>query len=335
MTRLVDDLLDLARITQGKVRLQLARVDLNSVVSQAVESNSSLMLARGHALELSLPSPPLFVHGDAVRLSQVVANLHNNAAKYTEPGGRIALSVVQEGERAVLTVRDNGIGIEPAMLSRIFDLFIQARGAGNQTGLGIGLTLVKRLVELHGGTVEARSAGTRLGSEFAIRLPVLLASASQEAAAAVHSVVTLEAGLRILVVDDNPDVAKGLARLLALAGHDTRAAYDGPAALEAAAAFAPQVALLDLGMPRMDGLEVARRLRNGALGERMLLVAVTGFGRQSDRERSTAAGFDHHLIKPIDVAALRALVAEHAARMRRDAREARPAASAVSTVQNT
>jgi PAS domain S-box-containing protein len=314
MTRLVDDLLDVSRITRGKVRLELERLDLASLAAQAVETSRPLVDARGHALQVTLPQEALHVRGDCVRLRQIVANLLNNAAKYTEPGGRLELAVAREGNLAVLRVRDNGIGIAPAMLSRVFDLFTQAGSTrdGAQGGLGIGLTLVKRLVELQGGTVEARSAGLGLGSEFTVRLPALAPTSVQRPARPRRAAAEDDVPLRILVVDDNVDAADSLARLMELLGHAVRTAYDGPSALRAAASFEPEAALLDLGLPGMDGVALARCLREQHVDPPLLLVAMTGFGQSQDRRRTAEAGFDLHLVKPIELDALRSALAKHA-----------------------
>ncbi len=313
MTRLVDDLLDVSRITRGKIKLEMESVDLASVAAQAVETSRPLLQARRHALEVSVPQAPLPVRGDSVRLSQVVANLLNNAAKYTEPGGRLELSVAREGESVVLAVRDNGIGIAPAMLSRVFDLFTQAESTrdGAQGGLGIGLTLVKRLVELHGGEVEARSEGAGKGSEFVVRLPALAPTTWHHPVRSRRAIALDSAPLRVLVVDDNVDAADSLARVLGLWGHSVHTANDGLEALDQAAAFTPDAVLLDLGLPRMDGLGVARRLREKRVDQQLLLVAMTGFGQNQDRRQTAEAGFDHHFTKPIDIEALRSLLTLH------------------------
>jgi PAS domain S-box-containing protein len=324
MTRLVDDLLDVSRITRGKIRLQMEPVDVRTVVAEAVETSTPLVQARGHQLTVSLPPEPARVHGDPVRLGQVVANLLNNAARYTEPGGRIGLTLTCDRREARLSVCDTGIGLAPEMLGRVFEPFVQAEGT--RGGLGVGLTLVKRLVEMHGGTVEARSGGRGRGSEFVVRMPALaheppafVGRPSPDGAAAA------QVPLRILVVDDNVDAADTLARLLELWQHTVRVVHDGPEVLDATSAFAPDVVLLDLGLPTMDGLEVARRLRRTAAGASLLLVAMTGFGQTSDRRHTRAAGFDDHLVKPIDIETLRSLLAcPRRSRLRPDTRSWRP-----------
>ncbi len=304
MTRLVGDLLDVARLKQGKVTLRPQPVRLASVLAQAVETARPQVEVRGHALSVSVADePPLTVDGDAGRLTQVFVNLLTNAAKYTPPGGQLGLSAAREGRLVVVRVRDNGVGIAPEMLGRVFDLFTQAGGAeGERGGLGVGLALVKSLVELHGGTVEAHSEGTGRGAEFVVRLPV-----GAGAAAPTGSVTPdQEQGAkdkgpdsrRVLVVDDKRDSADSLAMLLELLGHTARAAYDGPEALHVARQFRPEVVLLDIGLPTLGGLEVARRLREDPDLTGALLVAVSGYGAEEDLRRSRDAGFDGHLIKP-------------------------------------
>jgi len=312
LVRLVDDLLDLSRITRGKIRLQSESVDIASVVTRAVETSQPLIDARNHELTVVLPSQPLRVRGDAVRLAQVVSNLLNNAAKYTEEGGRIQLSAASENGEAVLRVQDNGVGIPPNMLSSIFELFTQVDRSLDraQGGLGIGLTLVHTLVEMHGGRVEAFSGGTNQGSEFVVHLPILI---GEPTAAAPLERVLGAAGeprrSRVLIVDDNIDGARSLSILLEMGGHEVRTCYDGPSGLAEAELFCPEVVLLDIGLPGMDGFEVARRLRAREASPRPLLVALTGYGQADDVRRSREAGFDHHLVKPADPAALTALLA--------------------------
>jgi PAS domain S-box-containing protein len=303
MVRLVDDLLDVSRITRGKISLREERVDLAAVVRSALETSRPLTDAARQRVIVTLPPAPVSVTGDPTRLSQVVANLLNNATKYTAEGGRIELAVARENGAAVVRVRDEGIGIPAELLPRVFDLFVQAdRSLERSRGwLGIGLTLVKSLVELHGGTVEAKSNGPGKGSEFTVRLP---AAADVVPAAEPPAVAPPAAGAaskRVLVVDDNVDSAESLAMLLKVNGHEVRVAYDGPAALLEAAAFMPEVVLLDIGLPGMSGYEVARKLRELPEAKGALLVAQTGWGQAEDRRRSKEAGFDHHLVKPVDV----------------------------------
>jgi PAS domain S-box-containing protein len=314
LTRLVDDLLDVSRVMRGKIDLRPEPVDLAAIATRAVETAQPLIDARRHTLTVVGPEQPLRVQADPVRLTEVVSNLLTNAAKYTEPGGAIRLAVTDGDGQAEIRVSDTGVGIAPDVLPRVFDLFFQAdtSAAGTQGGLGIGLTLVKSLVELHGGTVEARSAGPGHGSEFVVRVPIFMGEASEMNAQGEPGT---SANLRpagharkVLVVDDHPDAADSLAMLLRLEGHQVRVARNGPAALEAAQAEVPDVVLLDLGMPGMDGFEVARRLRRGPASH-VLIAALTGWGQEEDRRRTREAGFDHHLVKPADPNDLRQLLA--------------------------
>jgi two-component system CheB/CheR fusion protein len=310
--RLLDDLLDVSRISRGTIVLKKRPVDLTHFVAQTVNDARPQFDAYRHKLTLSLPEHALPVEGDPARLQQIVSNLLNNAVKYTPPGGRITLTLAREGRDAVLKVADTGIGISPELLPSIFDLFVQADKSLDraESGLGIGLTLVRRLVELHGGHIDVRSGGSGKGSEFTVRLPALpgtaLPTASAEAEAAEGKPV---ARRRILIVDDNTDTAESMALLLQLEGHEVRTAFDGPGALDAAKIFHPQIVLLDIGLPGLDGYEVARRLRALPEPETPLLVAMTGYGQAEDRGRSHAAGFDEHLVKPVDLDRLKALTA--------------------------
>ena len=303
MVRLVDDLLDVSRITRGRVELRTGPVDLAGVVRDAVETSRPLIDAGRHELAVDLPPNPVVVDGDRFRLSQVVANLLNNAAKYTPPGGRIGVEVGRDGGDGVVRVRDTGTGIPADMLDRVFEMFVQADRS--QGGLGIGLTLVRSLVELHGGTVRVASEGPGRGSEFTVHLP--LRAAAEPAAPSAASPVPRRPGgpaRRILIVDDNRDAADTLAVLLGTGGNDVRVCYDGPAALAEAEGFRPDLVILDIGMPGMDGYEVARRLRQMPDVRETSLVALTGWGQDSDRRRTREAGFDHHLVKPVDMATL-------------------------------
>jgi len=306
LVRLVDDLLDVSRITQRKVQLQKQRVELADVVERAVELTSPLVDERQHHLAVTVPSG-LFVYGDSTRLSQVVSNLINNSAKYTERGGHIAVAATESAGRIELTVRDDGTGIEAAMLPHVFDLFAQESQSleRSQGGLGLGLAIVRSLVTMHDGTVTASSGGRGKGSLFTITLPVADRAATSpiERSAATRQP---EVSRRILVVDDNTDAAELMAELFQRSGHHTAVAHDGPSALEIAAAFGPEVAILDIGLPVMDGYELARRLRD-QLGP-IHLIALTGYGQSSDRDRAMAAGFDVHLVKPVDPATLRAAI---------------------------
>jgi signal transduction histidine kinase/DNA-binding response OmpR family regulator len=317
LVRLVDDLLDISRITRGKIRLQTEPVDVGAVIASAVETCRPLIDDRRHRLVVSMPPVPVRVTGDAVRLTQVVGNLLNNAAKYTPEGGRIWVSAGREGDQAVIRVRDSGMGIPAGMAGSIFDLFTQVNNSldRGQGGLGIGLTLVRRLVELHRGTVEAHSEGPDRGSEFVVRLPLLRVAGDEWRGAGEDSGASSPASLhpppatrRVLVVDDNRDAAESLALLLGVAGHATRVSHDGPSALTTAAEFQPDAVLLDIGLPGMDGYEVARRLRAAPTTRRALLVALTGYGQIEDQRRAREAGFDHHLVKPADLEALAALL---------------------------
>jgi two-component system CheB/CheR fusion protein len=309
LTRLVDDLMDVSRITRGKITLQRRPLELTSVVAQAVETSRPLIEDRGHQLTMHVPSDPVWVRGDAVRLGQVLSNLLNNAAKYTPAGGQIVFTLELRDSQAILTVADNGVGLPAEMLERVFDLFWQVESRDpDQRGLGIGLTLVKRLIELHGGDVAVRSAGRGQGSEFIVRLPALEAAAVPLTVATVGETPQPSIRRRILVVDDNVDAAEMLSRILRLQNQDVSVAHDGPAALAIASAMQPEIVFLDLDLPKMNGLEVARRLRTGAT-IRPLLVATTGFGQEVDRRRTAEAGFDHHLVKPLDADVLRSLLA--------------------------
>jgi signal transduction histidine kinase/DNA-binding response OmpR family regulator len=317
LVRLVDDLLDISRITRGKISLKLEPVPVATVVAAAVEASRPAVEARQHRLDVSLTPKPLWVHGDAARLAQILTNLLNNAAKYTDEGGHIWLTAGQENGEVLVRVRDTGVGIPGEMLATVFNLFTQAERSldRSQGGLGIGLTLVRRLVEMHGGTVEARSDGPGKGSEFLVHLPALAEAAEpQPAAGSSEALSAPGAGSRVLVVDDNVDAAESLAILLRLGGCVVRLAHDGPTALEAAQTFRPEIVLLDIGLPGMDGYEVARRLRTCPASADAVLVAVTGYGQAEDRVRSHQAGFDHHLVKPVDLAALHSAFAGLAAR---------------------
>jgi len=303
MARLVDDLLDVSRITRGKIALQTEPVDLASVVTHALETSRPLIEQRRHELSLTLPDREVQVAADPVRLAQVVANLLNNAAKYTMEGGHIWLSAARESSEAVIRVRDSGLGIPKDMLASIFDLFTQVDRSldRSQGGLGIGLTLVRQLVEMHEGTVQAFSSGPNQGSEFVVRLPVLTESPSPEPSSN-GALKALEPNptRRVLVVDDNVDAAETLGLVLRFSGHDVRWVNNGPIALEVAEEFLPEAMLLDIGLPGMDGYEVARLVRQLPGLENILLVALTGYGGEEDRRRALEADFDAHLVKPVD-----------------------------------
>jgi PAS domain S-box-containing protein len=308
VVRLVDDLLDVSRIRRDKIELRKERVELATVVARGVETAHALIQAQGHHLTVSLPPESVWLEGDPIRLAQVVSNLLHNAAKYTEPGGQIWLTAAREGAEAVLGVRDTGIGIEPELLRRIFDPFVQADRSLTraQGGLGVGLALVRKLVAMHGGSVQAASAGPGRGSEFVVRLPAPARHGDEAVRAAGDAPPAPPVPpRRILVVDDNRDAAGTLALLLRLEGHDVSVAHDGPTALEAASRQRPEVAFLDLAMPGMDGYELCRRLRAEPVLAGILLVALTGWGQEEDRRRSHQAGFDRHVIKPVTPQSLR------------------------------
>jgi len=312
LTRLVDDLLDVSRITLGKITLNRSALDLRPIVAQAIEAVQPLFTARRHQLAIDMSTEPLPVLGDGARLTQIISNLLNNAARFTPEGGHIVLSAAREGPRVVLSVKDDGIGIPPDMRERVFEMFTQIESPGQrkQEGLGIGLALVRRLVAMHDGDIEARSAGSGCGSEFVVRLPIAAADRPSDdgAGAGAQSSARGPRPERILVVDDNVDAAETLSRLLRLSAHEVRVAHDGLAGLEAAREMNPDVVLLDIGLPKLDGLEVAKSLRARADGPRPLLVAITGFGQSEDRARTAAAGFDHHLTKPVDPKLLQKLM---------------------------
>jgi CheY-like chemotaxis protein len=309
LVRLVSDLLDLSRVSQRKLVLNKRPLETIDVVFRAIEMASPLVEQRGHRLVVKVPETGLPIEADETRLAQVLANILNNAARYTPESGRIQVTAWRDDGHVVLRVADTGIGMGPEVLSRIFDLFVQEERApdSSREGLGIGLSIAKGLVELHGGTIAARSDGEGRGSEFEIRLP--LATAEGPAVERTDPAREREgAGRRVLVVDDNRDGAELLEEVFRALGHTTRLAYDGPGALEAAREFRPEIAFLDIGLPVMDGYQLARRLRAAAGQEDMRLVAVTGFGQEADRERARQAGFDEHLVKPVEIDALRLLL---------------------------
>ncbi len=315
LTRLIDDLLDVSRITNGRIKLQRERLDLARVVAHAVETVKPLIDARGHRLTVAVPPEPLYVDGDMVRLTQILDNLLSNAAKYMDEGGAIALTVAAEPpDWATIRVRDYGIGIPPELLESVFELFVQAPNAPNrrQGGLGIGLALVRALVELHGGTVHAQSKSPEQGSEFIVRLPLAAALPAAMDAKAERD-AGRGAGVRILIIDDNADSAHGLAMCLESYGHEVRLAHSGESGIAAALEFAPDAVLLDIGLPDIDGYEVAQRLRAHAGLGAARLIALTGYGGESDRSRAEVAGFDHYLVKPVDYEELAEVLAEQTA----------------------
>jgi signal transduction histidine kinase/DNA-binding response OmpR family regulator len=311
LAQLVDDLLDVSRITQGKISLKKEPIELARVIQHSVETARTLLEAKHHHLAVNLAAAPIWVHGDFARLSQVIGNILNNAAKYTSEGGRIELSAAADRGEAVISVRDNGIGIDSALLPHVFELFTQGERSldRSQGGLGVGLTVVERLVDLHQGRVEVKSDGVGKGSLFRIVLPCI---SEVPQAAAEQNIAVLNAsksGRRVLVIDDNIDAAESIAVFLRLEGHEVRTVSDGPQAVAIAQVFAPQVAVVDIGLPGMNGYEVARRLRLKGSGAPALLIALTGYGQKEDRARSTEAGFDHHFVKPADPRLIQAAIA--------------------------
>jgi signal transduction histidine kinase/DNA-binding response OmpR family regulator len=311
MVRLVDDLLDVARISRNKLELRKERVSLDTIVRNAVETSRPVLTAAKNDLRVELPSEPVLLDADPVRLAQVFSNLLNNAAKYSAAGGRISLVATQRGDELIVRVSDTGIGIEPNKLSQIFGMFVQLDASEQQvqSGLGVGLTLVQRLIEMHGGSIEAHSEGAGKGSEFVVRLPALAPATKTIAEDEPVSEERPAVRRRILVVDDNFDSAESMAMMLTLSGHEVATAHDGMEAVKLAGEFQPDVAFLDLGMPKLDGYEAARSIRQQSWGKQIVLVALTGWGQQEDKRRSREAGFDAHLVKPIDFGVLEELVA--------------------------
>jgi PAS domain S-box-containing protein len=311
MKRLLDDLLDVSRVSQGKIQLRTEPVELGALLAQAVEVSQPILGEKRQQLAIQRGAAPLPLDADPTRLLQVFANIINNAAKYTDAGGHISITASVEGGEAVVAVRDDGVGMAPELLDRAFDLFVQETRSLDraQGGLGIGLTMVRTLVKLHGGSVRAFSDGPGRGTQIVVRLPLARRHAGQEARATAEAPHPPAAALRVLVVDDNTDAARALGRLLEILGHQVAVAHDGPAALDAASALRPELVLLDLGLPGMDGYAVAARLKE--TGHRpAALVALTGHGQAEHRQRSSDAGFDHHLVKPVDFALLRRITTE-------------------------
>jgi len=311
MARLIDDLVDVARMSTNRFDLRKERVDLAVVLRLAVETSGSLLRAGGQEFTTEVPEDAILLDADPMRLAQAVSNCLNNAAKFTDRGGHIWLTAERVGGDAVITVRDTGVGISRGMLPHVFEMFTQGEHTRARTfgGLGIGLTLVKRLVEMHGGTVAAESTGLGMGSTFVIRLPAALETSHCPQPQAEGPAHMSPPSLRILVVDDNRDAADSLAMLLRTTGNDIRTAYDGLEAVQVASEFRPDVVLLDIGLPKIDGHEVAQRIRKESWGRQMCLIAVTGWSDETDRARSRAAGFDHHLVKPLDPGHLAQLLA--------------------------
>jgi signal transduction histidine kinase/CheY-like chemotaxis protein len=314
LAQLVDDLLDVSRITQGKISLKKEPVELGKVIQHSIDTARTLLDAKRHHLSVSVSGAPIWIHGDFARLSQVIGNILSNAAKYTSEGGRIELGASADRGEAVISVRDNGIGIDAALLPHVFELFTQGERSldRSQGGLGVGLTVVERLVDLHQGRVEVRSDGIGKGALFRVILPCIseVPQAADENAASTSVFAASRGGRRVLVIDDNMDAAESIAVFLRLEGHEVRTVSDGPQAVAIAQVFAPQVAVVDIGLPGMNGYEVARRLRLKGSEGPALLIALTGYGQKEDRARSTEAGFDHHFVKPADPRLIQAAIAE-------------------------
>jgi CheY-like chemotaxis protein/nitrogen-specific signal transduction histidine kinase len=302
MTRLVDDLLDVSRITRGKIELKKQSISLDSAVERALEIIRPLIDERCHQLTLNLPGEPVWLLGDPARLAQVLANLLHNAAKYTDAGGCISLTARTEGDQLILVVADNGIGLDAHMREKVFELFVQGADSIERSrgGMGLGLTLVRSLVQLHGGSVEARSEGPGCGSEFVVTLPLGTPSIERAERTEPES-IPMVSERRILIVDDNIDAAESLGEFLKACGHDIHIAHDGGSAINEAARLRPDAIILDIGLPTMNGYQVARRLRSDVGLTSSLLVAVTGYAQERDRLSAQAAGFDHHFAKPLDV----------------------------------
>lgn len=309
LVRLVDDLLDISRISQGKLQLRKERLSLGAVVAHALEVIGQHANHGDHKLTVKVPEEPTYVDADKTRLAQAISNLVNNAIKYSEPGSQIWVTAEHRGNEAVITVKDSGVGIEPAMLGKVFDMFTQIDRSLEQSqgGLGVGLNIVKQLVEMHGGTVAARSAGLGKGSEFSIHLPVVLAMHQQQDSSGDEPVAT-STRHRILVVDDNRDAASSMAMMLQMMGNDVCTAHDGLAGIEAAETFVPDLILLDIGMPKLNGYDTCRRIREQPWGKNVVIVALTGWGQDEDKQRSQEAGFNSHVVKPVDPATLEQLL---------------------------
>ncbi len=310
LSRLVDDLLDVGRITSGKIYLDRERIEIAAVVHQALESCQPLLDERQQQLTVHLGPQPLWVDGDLMRLSQALLNLLSNASKFTPMGGHIRVSVKQLDGHIELAVADTGVGISKELLPSVFEPFVQGDPSLDRMdgGLGVGLTLVKEIVTMHGGSIAAKSAGLNLGSEFTLRLPQFVAGETATGASHQSPQVPAAATHRILVVDDNRDSAETMAMLLQIGGHTVRVAFDGPSALPAVREFQPDLVLLDLGLPGLTGYEVAKKVQEMTLAHRPMLVAMTGYGQQGDRQRTRAAGFDHHLVKPVDLEMLQQIL---------------------------
>lgn len=309
---IVDDLLDISRITRGRLNLRKFHIKLDDIIQTVVESSRPLIEEASHELIVEVPEQPIYVHADPNRLAQALSNLLNNAAKFTPDGGRIWLAAERRNGEVAISVRDTGIGIPEDMLEQIFEMFTQVdRWQGkSQVGLGLGLTLVKSLVQLHGGSIHVTSAGSGRGSTFTIRLPIVPDEAREKHDAPIEQEAEKPAGLRVLVVDDSKPAADTLSKVISLLGNDVRTAYNGEQALSWTEEFQPQVILMDIGMPGMNGYEAAQRIRQQSNGNNILLIALTGWGQASDRDRTKEAGFDHHIVKPAEPAQLRHLLIE-------------------------
>ena len=309
LTGLVDDLLDVARVTRGKVELKKTVIEVSAAIAKALEMASPLIQGRQHTLDVDVPAEGCAVEADEGRLCQVLTNLLTNAARYTPVGGAINVRAWRAGDRVNVSVKDNGIGIDPELLPRLWGLFVQGASSRGSGGLGLGLALVKNLVELHGGEVVARSPGAGRGSEFELSFPASRQAPVHSAVSQVAASSPRSGARRVLVVDDNVDAADMLAEALQLEGHEVRVCHDGAAALSCVEGFVPDVAILDIGLPVMDGNELARRLRARPELRGIRMIATTGYGRDSDKRATRESGFDHHLVKPLDLAALTALMA--------------------------
>lgn len=311
LVRLVDDLMDVSRINQGKLELRKEWLQLVAVLNSAVEISRPLIEQMGHELTVTLPKQPVVVEADLTRLAQVFSNLLNNAAKYSDRDGHIWLTAERQGSDVVVSVRDTGIGIAAEQLPRIFEMFSQVGRSleRSQGGVGIGLSLVKRLVEMHGGRVEPKSEGLNKGSQFIVRLPVVVEASVSQVANEDKEEGDVKTSLRILIVDDNRDSADSLAMMLKMTGNDTRRVYDGEAAVAAAVEFRPDVILLDIGLPKLNGYEACRRIREQPRGKELIIIAQTGWGQDEDRQQTHEAGFDYHLVKPVDLGALMKMLA--------------------------
>jgi CheY-like chemotaxis protein len=306
LVRMVDDLLEISRITTGTLELRKEQADLAAIVRTALETSDPWIRSGAHEVRLSLPQQPLIVEGDRVRLAQILTNLINNAAKYTPRGGVIWVRASVEEGQAVVSVRDNGAGIPPELMPRLFEMFSRGDLSGSAPpGLGVGLALARRLVEMHGGSISVRSEGAGYGADFQVRLPLTSATAVEAAWVSDGNDLSDQ---RILLVDDNVDAAESLAAVLRIKGAQVQVAYNGRAALTAFRATAPDVVVLDIGMPEMDGYQLAREIRRCATGQQTRIIALTGWGQEEDRRRAQDAGIDHHLTKPADVDALRLLL---------------------------